>query len=304
VRASALALAVVVLAAGCGGSKSREPSPASASGSTVRSLLARPGPDVLLIDGSSDFAQGPIRYSFLVVRPNGAPVYTPRARVVVARSLDSEPIVRTVARLQDVGVPGASGDEGDISHLYVARFRVPSVGKYVVAAVPVGSTPIQGASELDVRKESKSPSVGSKAVPSRTPTLASAHGDVRAVTTRIPPDLGLLRYSVADTLRAHRPFVLVFATPKFCTSRTCGPVVDVVQAVARRFRASGVRFIHVEVYEDNDPSKGYNRWMREWRLPTEPWTFLVGGDGRIKAKFEGSFSTGELSAAVQRYLVS
>ena len=80
--------------------------------------------------------------------------------------------------------------------------------------------------------------------------------------------------------------------------------MDVVQRVARTFRGSGVRFIHIEVYRDNDPSKGYNRWMHEWRLPTEPWTFLVGRDGRIKAKFEGSVSTGELAAAVRRYLAT
>jgi hypothetical protein len=254
------------------------------------------------VSGASDFAPGPIRYSFLVVRANGAPVQTQRARVVVARSPESAPVAETVARLEPVGVRGAKVDLGDVTHLYVAHFAVPSAGTYVVAAVPIGAAPIQGAAEVDVKKETVSPAIGSKAVASRTPTLASTHGDVRALTTRVPPDRTLLRYSVADSLRAHALFVLVFATPKFCVSRTCGPVVDVVQSVARRFRASGVRFIHVEVYKDNDPAKGYNRWMREWRLPTEPWTFLVGGDGRIKAKFEGSVSAGELAAAVRRYL--
>ena len=75
----------------------------------------------------------------------------------------------------------------------------------------------------------------------------------RQITTSRPPDLPLLRYSIADSLAAHKPFVVTFATPKFCTSRTCGPVVDVVQAVRRRFERRGVRFIHVEVYTDNDP---------------------------------------------------
>ena len=115
-------------------------------------------------------------------------------------------------------------------------------------------------------------------------------------------DLGLLRYSVAGALAAHRPFVVTFATPKFCTSRTCGPVVDVVDAVRKRFASSPVRFIHVEVYRGNDPTKGYNRWMREWGLQSEPWTFAVGADGRVKAKFEGSVSVAELSAAVRGLL--
>jgi hypothetical protein len=79
--------------------------------------------------------------------------------------------------------------------------------------------------------------------------------------------------------------------------------VDVVDRVRRDFRGSGVRFIHVEVYRDNDPARGVNRWMREWRLPSEPWVFVVGRDGRIRAKFEGSVSLRELREAVRRHLV-
>jgi hypothetical protein len=113
----------------------------------------------------------------------------------------------------------------------------------------------------------------------------------------------LLRYSVAGSLAAHTPFVVTFATPKFCTSRTCGPVVDVVEAVRRRLERRGVRFIHVEVFTGNDPARGYNPWMREWGLTTEPWVFLVGADGRVKAKFEGSVSEAELAAAVRSKLL-
>ena len=63
-----------------------------------------------------------------------------------------------------------------------------------------------------------------------------------------------------------------------------------------------MRFIHVEVFEDNDPAKGFNRWMREWNLPTEPWTFLVGADGKIAARFEGTASVLELEEAVREVL--
>jgi hypothetical protein len=108
---------------------------------------------------------------------------------------------------------------------------------------------------------------------------------------------------VAGSLHARAPFVLVFATPRYCTSRTCGPVVDVVDSVRRQFAKTGIRFIHVEIYKDNNPSKGENRWVRQWHLPTEPWIFLVGRDGRIKAKFEGAVSRGELARAVRAHLV-
>ena len=97
---------------------------------------------------------------------------------------------------------------------------------------------------------------------------------------------------------------MTFSTPKFCSSRTCGPVVDVVEEVSRRFEDDGIRFIHVEVFEDNDPAKGFNRWMQEWKLPTEPWTFLVGADGKIAARFEGTVSVNELEQAVREKLAA
>jgi hypothetical protein len=96
--------------------------------------------------------------------------------------------------------------------------------------------------------------------------------------------------------------VVAFATPAYCQSRTCGPTVDVVDEVRKRFEDRGIRFIHVEIYKDNNPRKGQNQWVKQWHLPSEPWTFLVGSDGRIKEKFGGSVSLGELSAAIRRHL--
>jgi len=121
--------------------------------------------------------------------------------------------------------------------------------------------------------------------------------------TAEPPDVELLRVSVAESLRARSPFVVTFATPAFCASRTCGPTVEVVDAVRERYERRGVRFIHVEVYEGNDPQRGVNRWMKEWRLPTEPWTFVVDRRGIIRAKFEGAVSVDELAAAVTKHLL-
>ena len=80
----------------------------------------------------------------------------------------------------------------------------------------------------------------------------------------------------------------------------CGPVVDVVSAVRRELAGSGTRFIHVEIYEDNEPGKGVNRWVTEWRLPTEPYTFVVDRDGVVRATFEGAFSAEELGEAARR----
>ena len=291
-------LAAALGAAACGGGNNTS----RAAKGTLGAELARPGPDVALIQGTSDYATGPIRVTFLVIDSKSRSIERPHARIWVGRSLDAPPLVSTEAALEPIGVPGKSEPAaGGVSRIYAARFRLSQPGTYTLVAEPDGEK-IQGFAKIRVARHPQAPAVGDRAIPSRTPTLASSHGNVAALTTASPPDLSLLRYSVADSIAAHARFVLVFATPKFCTSRTCGPVVDVAQAVQRRFAGAGVRFIHVEVYADNNPAQGPNRWFREWRLPSEPWVFLVGRDGRIKERFEGSVSEAELSAAVRRLL--
>lgn len=252
-----------------------------------------------LVAGDSDFSPGDVRFTFLILGHSGRSFERPRADVWVARGLRMKPFLRTSAALEQIGVPGGAKAQHDIGHLYVAHLNLPKAGKYWVLAKPVGGRPIRGLGNAVVREKTLSPAIGSKAIPSDTPTITGTRGDFAKLTTRVPPDRALLRYSIAESLQARKPFVVVFATPKFCVSRTCGPVVDVVDAVRKRFAGSGIRFIHVEIYRDNDPAKGFNRWVTQWHLSTEPWIFLVGADGRIKAKFEGSVSTGELRQAVE-----
>jgi hypothetical protein len=301
---AAATCAVALSFAGCGGNGGtpNEGSSEGAPEGSAGALLSRPGPDVALVAGTSDYARGKVRVVFLVIDSQSRSIERPKARVWVARSFDDRPFLSTTARLENVGVPGVSEEAaGDVTHVYVARFRMPKAGKYVLVAEPVGGRPIQGALDLDVADEPKAPDVSAKAFSSRTPTIESTGGDFAALTTRTPPDRGLLRYSVADSLADHAPFVVAFATPKFCTSRACGPVVDVVDHVRKRLGKTPVRFIHVEIFEDNRPPE-LNRWVKQWKLPTEPWVFLVGRDGRIKERFEGSVSAAELEAAVRAKL--
>ena len=260
-----------------------------------------PGDDVAVVPGTANHEPGDVRISFLVVDAEGAVVALPTARVWVANSLDSPPFLEEEAKLERIGLPG--GDEADATHIFVATLPLTRPGKYWLLAEPVGGAEkVQALGNVVVVAEDDAPDVGDAAIASDTPTLSSTGGNVSSLTTRTPPDESLLHHSVAESLEAKVPFVVTFATPKFCSSRTCGPVVDVVEEVSSRFEGENVRFIHVEVFEDNDPAKGFNRWMREWNLPTEPWTFLVGADGKIAARFEGTVSVQELEQAVREDL--
>jgi hypothetical protein len=240
-----------------------------------------------------------VRVSFLIVDSKGRVIASSKAHVWLARRLTAKPFLESTARLERIGVPG--GATADSTSIYVVHFRVHKPGKYWLLAVPEGkNATVRAVGNVDVLSSDPVPGSGDPAPRSATPTLAAAGGDAGDVTTRVPPDLPLLRYSVAQSLRAKVPFVVTFATPKFCTSRTCGPVVDVALSVARHFRGSSVRFIHVEVYEGNDPSRGYNSWMQQWHLTTEPWTFVVDRRGRVSSRFQGAVSVGELERAVER----
>jgi len=300
VRALPAALALIGLVTACG-STSHPVQRSAPKPGTLEALWKQPGESVALILGSTDFSTGDVRISFLVVNNRGRVIDPPKARFWLARAIAAVPVRQTVAHRETVGVPGVSKDE-TVKALYVAHVRVPTAGTYYILARPIGRVHIGGLAQVVVNERSATPEVGEKAYRSNTPTLASAYGRVAQLTTRIPPDRALLRYSVKDSLAAHAPFVLTFATPRWCSSRTCGPVVDVVDAARRRFARTAVRFIHVEIYAGNDPRKGFNRWYKEWHLTSEPWTFLVGADGRIKAKFSGSVSTRELDAAIQHDL--
>ena len=140
------------------------------------------------------------------------------------------------------------------------------------------------------------PDVGQKAPDIHTPTAADVGGDLAKIDTRIPPDD--MHEDLAAVL-GRKPVVLVFATPQFCQSRICGPVVDEEEQVKQRF-GDKVAFIHMEIYKDNNPAKGVRPQVSAFRLPSEPWTFVIDRRGVISARFEGALSVAEMGAAVAK----
>lgn len=303
--ATVFALAFVLAVSACGGSDSSGGSDAEGGGQSpppagsLEALWRAPGEDVAIVPGTSDYAPGPNRVSFLVIDKESRPIEQRSARVWVSHGLEQRPFLRTTARSEPIGVPG--GSAADVTRLYVTKVDLPKAGKYWLLAEPVGGAKrVQAIGNVVVEKQSAAPNVGQRAIPTDSPTLASTGGDLDRLSTSTRPDRELYRLSVADALKAHVPFVVTFATPKFCQTRTCGPVVDVVSSVRKRFAGSPVRFVHVEIYEDNDPANGTNRWVDDWKLPTEPFTFVVDERGIVRAKLEGAFSARELEAAVQK----
>jgi len=282
----------------CPGSASDIPAP---DGKTLQDLAG--STPIAVVPGTSDYVTGRNRVSFLIVDQQSRAITTPVACVWVATALKASPFARTLAHLEHVGIPG--GAQGPVPTIYVANVDLPKPGKYWLLAVPMGKKPPGALANLVVPAvPTGAPRVGDRAIPSQTPTLTSTGGKLSLLSTATHPDPRLYRISVAQALAKHVPFVVTFATPKFCTSRTCGPVVDMVDAVSRRLAKTPVRFIHVEIYKRNDPALGFNAWVKQWKLPTEPWTFVVDRHGVIRARLEGAFSADELERTIRSTLLS
>ena len=144
-----------------------------------------------------------------------------------------------------------------------------------------------------------------------TPTVDDVGGVDRLdrITSANPPDPDLYRMSIHSALASGQPLVVVFSTPAFCVTATCGPQVEVVSNLQDAYR-DRANFIHVEVFQDphliegQRPTGGVVPAVEEWNLPTEPWTFVVGGDGLIRAKFEQFAAAEEIEAALQDALAA
>ena len=189
-------------------------------------------------------------------------------------------------------------DLDDVDTFWAADVDFPKRGRYVVTALAQLDGELVSTSQFEMRAgPGGPPDVGDKAIKVDTDTPQDVGGNLAAIDTRIPPLPELHETNFADVL-GKKPVVLAFATPQLCQTRVCGPVVDVLAEV--RAQNEGVEFIAQEIYVDNDINKGFRPQVGEWRLPTEPWTFVIDKSGKVVERFEGAVSVRELQAAVDK----
>jgi hypothetical protein len=199
---------------------------------------------------------------------------------------------------QSGGTREMTGEDG----VYVAAMTFDSAGDWGVR-IRVTS----GGEEIDrfpfrftVRERSDEPMIGEPAPPSVQATTATER--IEAIDSSSPLRPQMHDTTIADAVMSHRPAVIAFATPAFCRSRLCAPVMDtIMDPLYARYAADAV-FIHVEPYllRDLRDSNLENPVPAaiEWRLASEPWVFVVGRDGRIVAKFEGIMALDEVDSAL------
>ncbi|MBS1885731.1 MAG: hypothetical protein JSU06_00925 [Actinobacteria bacterium] len=311
----ALAALVAALLAGCGGGSGGETRPApqpkefpQAQGKTMSQILHESGavPSHLVVAPASEvFDKGVERYPFGVFTPGQEQVEDVEVALYFAKDGKSKVIGPLPAKLETLQTKPAYRSQngagpGEAKSIYVVpKVNFDKEGAWLAVAMLKGPGGKLEASRIPspvIGQFPKVPKVGERPPRITTLTAADVGGDLEKIDTRIPPDQ-MHKVDFAEVL-GKKPIVLVFATPALCQSRVCGPVVDVAQQVADKYEPKA-DFIHQEVYVNNEISKGLRPQLKAFHLPTEPWTYLIGKEGVIKARLSGAYGVDELEEAMQ-----
>ncbi len=184
---------------------------------------------------------------------------------------------------------------------YYARAEFPTAGLWgaeIRAALRDGRT---GVARVAFAVTTK-PSAAAPGQPApRSDNLTAAEvTDIRTIDSGDPPNR-MHSWKIRDAIAQGRPLVVVFATPAYCTSMACGPVVEEVQALADEY-GGRVAFVHIEVWAN--PAAGQvHRTVREWLVRSdggfsEPWVFIVDKRGIIYDRWAGPVSRELLEPSV------
>ena len=301
-RALSVALLIPMLL-GCSsgtssGATAAGQSPKAAITPAIAAPTAAPGQMVGVLP-STDLAVGKNnRFQLGLLDDTNRPVHDARVRLIFVKLVDAtNGQVRGFAEAPFRGSPQL-GDKG----LYVARVDFDEPGRWGVEVQATRPNLAMQTLRLtfEVLAQSRTPAIGSSVPASQTP-VAATPSEAEQVCSARPAD-DFHRLSIADALGQRKPLVVLFATPAFCATRTCGPSLEVVQLATAAY-ADRLNVVHVEIYKDGRPPDLVPA-VAEWSLTTEPWVFLVDADGKVADKFEGGITLEELQPAVTQLVTA
>jgi hypothetical protein len=136
-------------------------------------------------------------------------------------------------------------------------------------------------------------SPGAKLPALLTPTVKDGAG-VKPICTR-QPACPLHDVTLADALKAGKPIAFLIATPAYCQTAICGPVLDVLL----KHRTDAITFIHAEVYTD-DSLQISTEAVRAFGLDYEPALFLAKADGTIVDRLDVIWDSDDVIAGLAK----
>jgi hypothetical protein len=302
-----------VVVAGCGSSEGESrPAPSaaefpSAKGKTIEQVIKNSGAKesrLVVAPAAVAFDKGPNRFPFGVFTKGNEQVSKADVALYFTKSPTGKVIGPLPAHVESLETKPAYRSEngsgpGEAKSVYVVpKVDFDKSGPWIGVAMLKGKEGLESTllSGTTVGSFPKIPNVGDRPPKITTLTAADVGGDLAKIDTRIPPDQ-MHEFDFAEVL-GKQPIVLVIATPALCQSRVCGPVVDVAQQVADEYKGKA-DFIHQEVYNENNPSKGVRPQLRAFNLETEPWTFLIDRNGVIRDRLQGAYGVAELEEAMK-----
>jgi hypothetical protein len=278
------------------------------TGRSLRDLIGNMRQGPVLAPSVKVLEPGSNRFAFALFDRGNRQIGGLEVAVYVSRGVDETAHGPYPARYEPIDVEGkyrsrtTADDPGSAHSIYLTRIPFRTPGPYLATAVVKLAQGLIAASpaQLRVTRTSSVPGPGDRAIRVHTPTLTDVAGDASKIDTRVPPD-SMHAVDLADALDKHRPVILLFATPALCQSRVCGPVTDETEQVKSKY-GDRADFIHMEIYNDNDASKGVRPQVAAWGLHNEPFLFAIDRRGRIAERLDGAFSVRELETAVRRAL--
>ena len=238
-------------------------------------------------DSSALTPGSPQRLTFGFADADGVVVTTPPASTVDVTVTLNDQLIATLK---------AAAHQADLPRpYYPVVFTPPTAGNYTVSASVKGTT-LQSA--VAIPASTKVVGSGQKMVPLDTPTTADPHG-VQLVCTR-DPACPLHDVTLRTALGGGAPVAFLIATPKYCQTAICGPVLDVLLKQKDQFPQ--VKMLHAEVYPSDAAAQPGNQQVTEavtaFGLTFEPALYLAAADGTIVNRIDTIFDGVELHDAL------
>lgn len=290
-RRSFLALGVGAVAWACSrGDNDGEAEPTGAAGA------------ISIAATGLQLAVGDSRQGFAVIR--GQEPYVPDELRVRLTSPAGKALAVNPQRQRITFGLGGSDEGAEVTDIFTFRHEFDRPGIWVID-VTADRKSSKAAFQVAGKDQDKSPLVGEDALATESPTVSESRG-VDPICTRSPA-CSMHDLTIAEALAASKPVVVVFATPRFCTSRTCGPVVDIVENAKKKF-GDEASFVHVEVWRNDEDAinkpDGRAPAFAEWKLGTEPWTYFIDEEGIVRDRWIGAVGVTEIETRVDALLAT
>lgn len=263
----------------------------SSEGNTVDEGVS-PGPDRALQplfprDVAFLAAESPSRLPYTFVDAEGVPVATIDGPVTFTISFDGE----------QVGDPIEVESHSDgMPRPYLPLYTTfPRPGLYDIDA-RTGDTTLSSQVQVHLAADVAQPLVGTVLPPASTPTPGQTF-DVDPICTRAP-QCPFHEVDLTTALGTGKPVVVLLATPAYCQTAACGPILDLL--VEEAGGRDDLIVIHAEVYKD---PKGVADLAQAQLAPLpatydmlwEPSLFVTDASNTIVARGDIAVDRGEMA---------